>query len=228
MSPKNIEGLLTEGGRYDVEILPELEKYLDEQLEKGTYDQEANLAILKLYLLYPKEVKVKVYENVLVKALTALPATDFALCMYQIPDKHHEQLKGPKQLADHLEKCKFKAFWKDAEAQIEAAKKVDEEAALSRAKGWEDAIRNFACGVVSSTYRSIRTDQLAELLNLPAQDVEKVIQVNGWTRSKEDKEVILVRADVSFEKARDEPKASATTGMSLDMYRQLFQASSGA
>merc|ERR1719191_1245278 len=165
MSPSHIEQLLSGGGRYDIDILPQLEEYLQEQLDKATYDLEANLAILKLYLLYPEEAKVRVYEGILVKALTAFPATDFALCMYQIPEKHHAQLKYPISLSQHLEMAKFKAFWKAAEEQATAVKEAEnsEVGGISRAKKWQEAIREFVCGVVSSTYRSIRGEQLAEL-----------------------------------------------------------------
>merc|ERR1712146_246643 len=93
------------------------------------------------------------------------------------------------------------------------------------AKKWQEAIREFVCGVVSSTYRSIRAEQLAELLNLPSKDLDAVVKANGWKRSKDDKEVIIVRENATFENARAEPKTSTT--MSLDTYRQLFMASSG-
>jgi len=229
MSPSAIETLLSGGGRYDLDILPQLETYLEEQLEKATYDLDANLAILKLYLLYPAEAKIRVYEGILVKALCAFPATDFALCMYQIPEKHHAQLKDPVKLSQHLEMAKFKLFWKTAEEQVAASKEAggSEAQGISRAKNWQDAIRIFVCGVVTSTYRSIKCDQLAELLNIKVADLAPVIKANSWVKSKEDKDVIIVRENASFEKARVEPKANET-GMSLDMYRQLFMASSGA
>jgi translation initiation factor 3 subunit K len=228
MSPQKIEQLLLGGGRYDVEILPQLEAYLEEELEQATYDLEANLAILKLYLLNPAQAKVKVYEGILVKALLAFPATDFSLCMYQIPEKFHAQLKYPISLSQHLEMAKFKAFWKAAEEQVAAVKEADnsEVGGISRAKKWQEAIREFVCGVVTSTYRSIRGDQLAELLNLPSKDLDAVVKANGWKRSKDDKEVIIVRENATFVNAAAEPKASTT--MSLDSYRQLFMASSGA
>jgi len=221
-----IEQLMSGGGRYDLEILPQLEEYLEVQLSESTYDLEANLAMLKLYLLYPDEAKVSVYEGILMKALMAFPATDFALCMYQIPEKHHESLNKMKSLSESLEMAKFKAFWKAAKEQEEKKDESGTPSPLTRAKGWQDAVRRFICGVVSSTYRSIRCDQLADLLNMEAKALDPVIKENSWVRSKEDKDVIIVRENASFETARAEPKASAA--MSLDMYRQLFMASSGA
>jgi translation initiation factor 3 subunit K len=228
MSPKHIQEMLSGDGRYDVEILAQLETFLEEQLDKATYDLEANLAILKLYLLYPEQQKPTIYEGILIKALMAFPNTDFSLCMYQIPEKHHGALKQIEKLAQCLEMAKFKAFWKAAEEQVTAAKESEggEAQGISRAKGWQDAVRRFVCGVVNSTYRSIRKDQLAALLNMEVKDLAPAIKENSWVESKEDKEVIIVREQASFDNGPAEPKASTT--MSLDMYRQLFMASSGA
>jgi translation initiation factor 3 subunit K len=227
MSSKQIAELMAGGGRYEMDILPQFEAYVEEQLNESTYDLQANLAILKLYLLNPEAAKISVYEGILVKALMAFPATDFALCMYQIPEKHHAQLKDPIRLSQHLEMAKFKAFWKTAEEQVAAAKEAGGEAqGLSRAKKWQDAMRQFIAGVVSNTYRSIRCDQVADLLNLKVSELEPIIKASGWVRSKEDKDVITVRESASFETARVEPKDKET--MSLDMYRQLFLASASA
>merc|ERR1719263_1536097 len=225
MSPMEIEELLAGGGRYDIEVLPQMEAYLAEQLEKGTYDLDANLAILKLYLLHPDAAKVAVYEGILLKALMAFPATDFALFMYQVSEKHQQALEPQMELARLLETAKFKAFWKTAQQQIDAAKDAEggEVRGLARAKGWQTAIRKFVAGVVSNTYRSIRCDQLADLLNLPVSELNPVIKENGWSQSKEEKDVVLVRENASFE-VTAEPKEQAT--MSLEMYRQLFMASS--
>merc|ERR1712151_202438 len=151
-----------------------------------------------------------------------------ALCMYQIPEKHQQALEHPMELARLLETAKFKAFWKTAQQQIDSAKESEggEVQGLSRAQGWQTAVRKFVAGVVSSTYRSIRCDQLADLLNIQVSELTPVIKENNWVKSKEDKDVIIVREDTSFETARAEPKERTT--MSLDMYRQLFMASSGA
>mmetsp|Transcript_93755 Transcript_93755/g.148027 ORF Transcript_93755/g.148027 Transcript_93755/m.148027 type:complete len:228 (+) Transcript_93755:75-758(+) len=227
MSQKKIQDLMKVSGRYEIELLPDMESYLKEQLENGTYDLDVNLAILKLYLLYPDEAKAEVYEGILLKALMAYPATDFALCMYQIPEKHQLQkgLEDAADLARFLETCKFKAFWKEAHQQVENAKEKPD-TGLARAKGWETAVRKFVASVVSSTYRSIRCDQLAELLSLQAADLAPIIKENGWVKSKDDKDLIIVRENASFENTRSEPKERST--MSLEMYKKLFNASSSA
>merc|ERR1712060_574630 len=117
-----------------------------------------NLAVLKLYLLYPEESKVEMMESILLKALLAFPAADFSLCMYQIPERYHGdtgELRDVVKLAQQLEMAKFKGFWKmAAESEL-----------LSPVTGWQTSVRGFIAGVVAATYRSIRSDELCELLN---------------------------------------------------------------
>jgi translation initiation factor 3 subunit K len=76
---QNIATLL-EGNRYNVSILPELEKYVNEQVEKGSYDLDANMALLKLYQFYPEKLQKAIVAKVLCKALMNLPRNDFLLC----------------------------------------------------------------------------------------------------------------------------------------------------
>eukprot|EP00928_Gymnodinium_smaydae_P088766 TRINITY_DN72809_c0_g1_i1.p1 TRINITY_DN72809_c0_g1~~TRINITY_DN72809_c0_g1_i1.p1 ORF type:complete len:217 (-),score=58.43 TRINITY_DN72809_c0_g1_i1:92-742(-) len=211
----DVEKLLSYKTRYDREILPDLIAHLDSQIKDGSYSADANLAILKLYSLYPEEADVSVMEKILVKALMAYPETDFALCMYQIHEKYHTQLEAMTLLAKQLEMAKFPKFWKDAEGMEQ----------LNAAKGWKEAIRKFIAGVVSATYRSIRIDQLTELLSMTAKELEVVIKERGWTRSKEDKDIIVVNK-ASFESAKVEVKPQ--TNMSIDQYRTLFMAATSA
>lgn len=213
MSPQHIESLLADGGRYQSDSLSELEEHLNVQMAEDQYDPDANLAILKLYLLYPEHANVDIIELILVKALMAFPATDFAMCMFQIPEKYQHQLEsGVIKLSQQLEMAKFKTFWKDSE-EVEVLKK---------AKGWQDAVRRFIAGVVQATYRSIRSAQLADLMNMQLSDLDRLIAQQGWSRSKEDKEIVIVNT-ASFESVRVEKKPANTT-MSLDQYRTLFMA----
>merc|ERR1712151_634851 len=102
-------------------------------LRSGEYDLDANLAILKLYLLYPEETDVEVIERILLKALMAFPDTDFSLCMYQVPEKYHKELKDIMALAQQLEMAKFSKFWKDAETYDR----------LKEASKWQEKIQSF-------------------------------------------------------------------------------------
>merc|ERR1719444_505047 len=198
-----MEELLSGDGRYEASSLPKLEGYVQEQLSKGTYDLDVNLATLKLYLLYPDESKVEIMEAILLKALLAFPAADFSLCMYQIPEKYHQNVR---------EMAKFKAFWKMA-AETDM---------LNQVTGWRAAVQQFVAGVVSATCRSIRSDELLELLDIKQADLDKLIKERGWNRSKEDKQMIIV-STASFESKRVVVKEA--TNMTLDQYRSFFLAS---
>merc|ERR1719223_2231078 len=153
----DIKLLLKNAGRYKLENLPEFEANVKTQLDAaGTYDLDCNLAALKLCLLFPNESKIEVIQGILLKAMMVFPKTDFSLCMYQIPQKYHAELKPLLDLARSLEMCNFKAFWKEAEsAEI-----------LKLVSGWQDDVRTFIAGVVATTYRSVSKSDLASLLNL--------------------------------------------------------------
>eukprot|EP00933_Yihiella_yeosuensis_P061145 TRINITY_DN63970_c0_g1_i1.p1 TRINITY_DN63970_c0_g1~~TRINITY_DN63970_c0_g1_i1.p1 ORF type:complete len:222 (+),score=71.95 TRINITY_DN63970_c0_g1_i1:104-769(+) len=215
MSPHpKIEALLRAGGRYDPAIIPQLEEFVNEQLAQATYDLDANLALLKLYLLHPKETKIEMIQSILLKALMAYPNTDFSLCMFQIPEKYHADLKEVVGLARQLEMAKFKSFWKESANN----------AALAKAKGWDNSVRDFIAGVVSNTYRSIKSNELLELLNLPAKDLDAMIKKQSWSRSKENKDLVVVNTS-SFESVSVEPKkAAATQNLSFDSYKSLVKA----
>jgi len=215
MTNPAIQQLLKAGGRYQPDIVPDLEKNVEDQLAQGSFDPEANLALLKLYLLHPDLTKTDMLEGILLKGIMSYPDTHFSMCMFQIHEKYHADLKPVVKLSQQLEMAKFKTFWKEAES-VEA---------LKRAKGWEEAVRDFIAGVISNMYRAIKADQLSELLNLSAaKDLDARIKKQGWTRSKEDKNVVTVNT-ASFESSIIEvkgPKGSLT----MDQYKSLFFAAS--
>lgn len=219
MSPEEIEKLLSGKERYSADSVAPLEACLEDQLATGSYSLDANLALLKLYLLFPDMTNKEVVQGILLKALMAFPATDFSLCMYLIPEKFHEEMKNVTELASELELAKFKSFWKKAES-VEALKK---------ASGWEAAIRSFIAGVISSTYRSVKSDQVAELLSLPASELDAMVKEQGWSRSKDDKSTLIVNTEKFESKRLAEAKASQEPKrVSMDQYRKLFAAATSA
>lgn len=50
------------------------------QSRENTYDLEANLAVLKLYQFNPEKFNADITCQILLKALTNFPHTDFTLC----------------------------------------------------------------------------------------------------------------------------------------------------
>lgn len=57
------------------------------QSKENTYDLEANLAVLKLYQFNPHSFNIDITCQILLKALTNLPNTDFILCKCLLTDK---------------------------------------------------------------------------------------------------------------------------------------------
>ena len=76
------------------------------------------------------------------KALMALPETDYMLCTYLIPVSIHSDasISTLKSLADQLESCSFQKFWSEAATCGPL---------LSTVPGFEAAIRKFILDVVS-------------------------------------------------------------------------------
>ncbi|ENN79693.1 hypothetical protein YQE_03865, partial [Dendroctonus ponderosae] len=66
--------------RYNPDNLPTLERYVEMQSKENTYDLEANLAVLKLYQFNPHSFNIDITCQILLKAFTNLPNTDFILC----------------------------------------------------------------------------------------------------------------------------------------------------
>lgn len=73
--------------RYNPENLPTLERYVELQSIENTYDLEANLAVLKLYQFNPATFNMHITCQILLKALTNLPHTDFILCKCLLTSK---------------------------------------------------------------------------------------------------------------------------------------------
>lgn len=74
--------------RYNPENLPTLIRYVETQVRENTYDLEANQAVLKLYQFNPNTYNTRVTSQILLKALTNLPHTDFVLCKCLLAQEH--------------------------------------------------------------------------------------------------------------------------------------------
>ncbi|KAI7869575.1 armadillo-type protein [Spinellus fusiger] len=85
--PQAIQSLIDGVERYNPGNINVLEEYLNAQCKNGEYDLMANLAVLKLYQFNPNLANTSVIINILAKALTAVPAPDFNLCLYLLSEQ---------------------------------------------------------------------------------------------------------------------------------------------
>ncbi|KAL5008788.1 hypothetical protein ScPMuIL_014369 [Solemya velum] len=169
-------GALLKGiDRYNPENLGTLERYVEMQLRENTYDLEANLAVLKLYQFNPTHFQSNVAAQILAKALTNLPHTDFTLCKCLINSEKHDvsPILDVMKVADLLEMCHFRELWA----------RLNENPNLTMGViGFEDSVRKFVCHVVSATYQTIPFVTLMELLgNVSESQVKQWITKYGWS-----------------------------------------------
>merc|ERR1712061_162963 len=160
--------------RYNPENIKTLEHYVELQAREKGYDLEANLALLKLYQFNPTFGNLKVVVQILLKAFTNLPHTDFVLCKCLLSQELLEdsQITNILYLADLLEMCQFKVFWEQIHSKSDLIKSVT---------GFEDRIRRFVCHVISITYQTIEEKVVGELLGLVQENaVQFWMEQYGW------------------------------------------------
>ncbi|TWW76801.1 Eukaryotic translation initiation factor 3 subunit K [Takifugu flavidus] len=182
----NVGELLRGIDRYNPENLATLERYVETQAKENAYDLEANLAVLKLYQFNPAYFQTAVTSQILLKALTNLPHTDFTLCKCMIDQTHvsfclSQQEERPIRqilyLGNLLETCHFQSFWTNLEENREL---------IDGITGFEDSVRKFICHVVGITYQTIGRRLLGEMLGDPLDTQVKVwMNKHGWAENEE-------------------------------------------
>lgn len=163
---------LLQNRRYDPEILPHLEKYVNEEVEKRTYNSDVNFAVLQFYQFFPDKTKKEVIAKILVKALTALPQNDFGMSLHVISERllTEDPFKFLVALSALLETGRFVDFW---------AESAKHQTFLEGFPGFDDAIRSFIIGLVSVTYTSLSMRQLSDDLNLDGADLDTFLSGRG-------------------------------------------------
>ncbi|XP_038642022.1 eukaryotic translation initiation factor 3 subunit K isoform X1 [Scyliorhinus canicula] len=177
----NVGKLLKGIDRYNPENLATLERYVETQTRENAYDLEANLAVLKLYQFNPAFFQTTVTAQILLKALTNLPHTDFTLCKCMIDQTHQEErpIQQILSLGDLLETCHFQDFWRNLEENSEL---------IDGITSFEDSVRKFICHVVGITYQTIEKWLLAEMLgDLTDAQLQVWMSKYGWTEAEPEK-----------------------------------------
>merc|ERR1712087_79614 len=160
--------------RYNPDILPELEAFVDAQCANASYDLDCNLAVLKLYQFHPDKSNITTVAKILVKALMNLPATDYLLCTYLIPERVQEVelISDVAAIAKLLEKCSFRQVWEAVEPLREQL--------LSGVAGFDAAIGEFILRTMQITYQSIPASHLEESLNVNNTQLMEILAGRGW------------------------------------------------
>ncbi|XP_067009586.1 eukaryotic translation initiation factor 3 subunit K [Anabrus simplex] len=160
--------------RYNPDNLATFERYVEVQSRENSYDLEANLAVLKLYQLNPLSTNLDIICQILLKALTNFPHTDFVLCKCLLSAKllAEPPIDQIMYLADILERCDFQEFWARVHSRPELCSNI---------VGFNDSIRKFVCHVVGITFQTIDRGVLAQLLGgVDDQTLKQWVKKYGW------------------------------------------------
>ncbi|KAK9508130.1 hypothetical protein O3M35_007860 [Rhynocoris fuscipes] len=159
--------------RYNPDNLSTLEHYVEIQSQENAYDLEANLAVLKLYQ-FNQKYDIDITCQILLKALTNFPHTDFILCKCLLNQNlcNESPIKEIIVLADLLECCDFQQFWIKVNGMQDLC---------ARITGFHDSIRKFVCHVVGITFQTIQRPLLAQLLGgVDDHTLKHWVQKYGW------------------------------------------------
>eukprot|EP00310_Coccolithus_braarudii_P016000 CAMPEP_0183359440 /NCGR_PEP_ID=MMETSP0164_2-20130417/52212_1 /TAXON_ID=221442 /ORGANISM="Coccolithus pelagicus ssp braarudi, Strain PLY182g" /LENGTH=221 /DNA_ID=CAMNT_0025533549 /DNA_START=25 /DNA_END=690 /DNA_ORIENTATION=+ len=162
--------------RYNPSLVPTLEAHVRAQCDHTVaYDVDANLALLKLYQLNPHLCDVLITGKVLALALMQLPATDYLLATYLVPERVSEgELLAPlREVANLLESCTFRQVW----AALEPIRST----LLDAVPGFDAALREYMLTTMQITYQAIPEAHLRASLGLSAEEVAALLAARGWT-----------------------------------------------
>ncbi|CAL9752921.1 unnamed protein product [Musa acuminata subsp. burmannicoides] len=203
---------------YNPDILTDLENYVNEQVSSQTYSLDANLCLLRLYQFEPGRMSVPIVVRILIKALMAMPATDFSLCLFLIPEQvqMEEQIKTLIVLSHYLETARFRQFWEEA---------AKNRSTLEVVPGFEQAIQAYAIHVLSLTYQKVPRPVTAEAINIEGLSLDKFLEYHvansGWVLEKgHSRSQLMVLPRNEFN--HPELKKNTVDGMPFEHVTRIF------
>jgi translation initiation factor 3 subunit K len=204
---------------YNPDILPDLENYVNEQVSSQTYSLDANLCLLRLYQFEPERMNTQIVARILIKALMAIPAPDFSLCLFLIPERvqMEEQFKTLIVLSHYLETARFRQFWDEAAKSRHIVEAVP---------GFEQAVQAYAIHVLSLTYQNVPRSILAEAVNMEGLALDKFIENevanSNWVIKKGQGNKGQVIALPRTEFNHPELKKNSADNIPLDKITRIF------
>ncbi|URE02652.1 hypothetical protein MUK42_22603 [Musa troglodytarum] len=203
---------------YNPDILTDLENYVNEQVSSQTYSLDANLCLLRLYQFEPGRISIPIVVRILIKALMAMPAPDFSLCLFLIPEQvqMEEQIKTLIVLSHYLETARFRQFWEEA---------AKNRSTLEVVPGFEQAIQAYAIHVLSLTYQKVPRPVIAEAINIEGLSLDKFLEYHvansGWVLEKgHSRSQLMVLPRNEFN--HPELKKNTVDGMPFEHVTRIF------
>jgi len=174
---EHIHNQLQDMNRYNPDNQPILEEYVMQQVREGSYDLDANMALLKLYQFYPNSTRNEIILSVLLKGMMVLPEPHFVMyksLVVSLTDEDMDKnLRRAFEIHKILEQCRFARFWEELQAEHDM---------IVEFHGFEEAIRIYICGVIQNSFQRLSRDNLKEYLGLTKDgDLNEWMDRYGWT-----------------------------------------------
>ncbi|CAI4223330.1 unnamed protein product [Auanema sp. JU1783] len=160
--------------RYNPENVGDLSRCVQAMITENEYDKDICLIILKLFQLNPDKYDENIVRLVLQKTLMVLPSSDFTLakCLIDSNRLGSQEVKRVLDLGAVLEACNFSTFWKLMKGEYKPSAdsnepfKVPQEVPkmVKLIPGFEEAVRIYACRVISVTFQNVEKAVLSRLL----------------------------------------------------------------
>ncbi|KOS17937.1 Eukaryotic translation initiation factor 3 subunit K [Escovopsis weberi] len=215
--PEYITGVINGLERYNPEAVGTLESYLQEQCEQKFCDCNANRTLLKLYQLNPDRVKDEVVTNILVKAMTQFPSSQFTLALHLInpsaasAGELHEALTKLRSLNSQLQGAQYADFWADLDDDLCADLIAD-------ISGFEDTIRERIAVLVSQAFREVSLAHMVSWLGINEEKTRAFItEVCGWAIDEADNVAIPSNPD------NEAKKAEIREDVSVDQFSRVVR-----
>ncbi|CAK5052860.1 unnamed protein product [Meloidogyne enterolobii] len=199
--------------RYNPTQVAQLEYVVQLMISETKYDKDILMTLLKLYQLNPHLYNEKYVCLVLLKTMTNFPRNDFALAKYLLEaDKVNSlEVRRVISIGALLESCNFVKFWRLLNGRSKPLDSSDDSFSQSNdikqivesIKGFKEAIRNYACQVISVTYQRIYKQNLVMLLG-DIDDKELAFYVSHFRwRKVEDEDVYFIQNHEDTIKSRN-------------------------
>ncbi|KAJ3280287.1 hypothetical protein HK104_000773 [Borealophlyctis nickersoniae] len=192
--PEEIHNIVETVDRYNPQNIPTLEGYVKQQMQTGTYDRDACLAVLKLYQFNPTYTNIANIANILSLALAALPDPDFNLALYML---NEEIISDPTiarlcRIQQLLEQARFQDFWSALNGEDEEDDDSDVRARdlLVDFPTFDARIRDFIGETVRIAYQTIGLKRLGEFLKLEGAELKAWLEGKGWDLDATDSELV--------------------------------------
>ncbi|KAK3007045.1 hypothetical protein RJ639_017064 [Escallonia herrerae] len=167
-----------------------------------------HIAWMRIYAFFasirqfePDRMSTQIVARILVKALMAMPAPDFSLCLFLISERVT---------------ARFRQFWDEATKNRHILEVVP---------GFEQAIQAYAVHVLSLTYQKIPRSILVEAINIEGLSLEKFLEHQlancGWILEKgqgSDQLIVLPRSECNH----PELKKSSADNVPLEHITRIF------